>query len=382
MAEEVKPGTAFDPDEMKVGDDDLESLDQIEERTGLIEHSDDEEDRRDRDVYGAQFKDDEEEDEEAHGEEESGETEEKEAAGEEGKEGEAESETEEEGDEEDEELREEEEPAVTIEEKELLKQVLTKKVDGVEERITVEELLRRAQKAEAADARFREAAQREKDVEGIYDRIKEDGIGVWMYLLQQEVGEDAAYARVFKACRDVVAKQFEYDQLSEDQKRQARLEQELEREKMKGRQLEEERKAKEKEQRDIELANLCMRAAQKVGLPPRDGDTLMGIAKIYDEQAARGNKITMLAAAREYKDRLRRSIGSHLTKEELLALPGIQELLSENAAKERIEKVSNSTRRKKPSTNSAKAKKQPRKRPWFDTYDDARKDYLESKRSS
>jgi len=69
-------------------------------------------------------------------------------------------------------------------------QTFTFKVDGEEQTVTANELIRRYQKEEAADKRFREAHKRAEAAEGIKEAFEKDPFGLLEQLYSHRAGDD------------------------------------------------------------------------------------------------------------------------------------------------------------------------------------------------
>lgn len=258
---------------------------------------------------------DEEGDEEGDGEEEESAEEEGEPAEEEGGEAEGE-EGEDEGEEEDD------------EQAELLKKKVRITVNEREDEATVEELVRDAQRARAADEKFQQASAQAKQATKIVEAVKRDPLSVAYNLLAPDIGDEAAYARVLEAASQLVGRELEWQQLPEEERKARQRETALER---KERELEQRSQSAEEDarkQRGQALASEIMRVAKEHGIEgelkdPEYFGELQEIAKIYDTAASLDQKITVAEAVGEYlkreEARLQRKL-SGLSKDDLQKL--------------------------------------------------------------
>lgn len=121
------------------------------------------------------------------------------------------------------------------------------KVNGKEKEVTLDKLLVMAQKADAADERFSEAARLRKEAEEIVSTAKSEKSAIKMLV---KAGYTAEEAR--KIVEDELRAAYEYEDLPEEEKKHRQMQEELERYKKseKERQEAEERAKLEKEDRE------------------------------------------------------------------------------------------------------------------------------------
>lgn len=299
--------------------------------------------RKDNEILGAFFKDgtdeepteDETEDTEEPEQEETeeeGATEDEEEPEEAGEEEEVEGEEEEETDEgraeENKDKRKEDEKDALgddgkpLNKKELLGQKVKIKVfDDVEE-ITVREAIKRAQKAEAAERRFQEAADQRKQAFDIVEVAKTDPLKAAYLLNAHEKGDEYAYQFVKKVCQDFLGKEMEFLSLppEEQAKRQheaamARKEAEIER-------LRQEKDADSRKLRGQLLARQIVNEVGAAGLE-KNQDTYLMVARIFDAHEARGQIVPVKQCVQELihlLDTHSRQRISTLSEEELAKL--------------------------------------------------------------
>lgn len=193
-------------------------------------------------------------------------------------------------------------------------------IDGKEEEVTKDELIRRAQKYAAADKRFQKAAEIQKQHELVIDTLKESPVEA----LTRVHGPEKARELMEK----YLYEQLQYDQLTPEQKRLKELEKENQA--LKGqKQKEEEQKAAEAEQKlqtqyKADYEKKILSALETSGLPVSE-DTISRMAFYMRHALQQGIDAPMdliVEQVREDLSHRSKSLISKLKGPELLKLLG------------------------------------------------------------
>jgi hypothetical protein len=365
-----------DPLLEKEDDIDEDELDGLPNHTPLgIELEDEDEEDEDRDADLAEiiaeqkFGDLDEEDEDE--DEEKGDKKPKEEKA-------KEEEKEPEGEKKEEEGEKKEEPK----EEDLLQRTVTLKVNGEERQAKVADVIRDAQKVQAADEKFQEAASQSKAALRIVQAIQKDPLDAYLRLRAKRVGVDKAWRELFdNHITPAVEKELEYQSLPDEARNIMERERAL---KLREEELQErERDAESKAERDRQrkqVDKLVAAARKQKILTNDDGvnrDILMAVAEIHGRAKAQGQDVTPEEAVQLFVDRQRRFSGAHLgslSAEELKRLhPELGDKVDEADKKERIAQAKEK-RRETSTKRKARSRRdrEPRKERGYATdYDEA-----------
>jgi hypothetical protein len=252
---------------------------------------------------------------------------------------------------------------------------ITQKVLGEEKTTTIGEVLRQAQKAEAADKRLRELSSSAKNQLAVIERTENEPYNVqYQLLISKGLSEQAALEKVLQSAQKIVADRFEYEQLSEHEKKIHDLERQIEQEKLRSQRAREDSERAVLTDKQKKIVNELLSAAEEVGLN-KDERIINGIARVWDEaRDIHGEELTMVEAAKRFKvDEFKRleAYAESLSEDEIKQLPKkLREKVQRNGAKERVSRVKQS---KRDSTSKAKSQKRHKDDPGvYKNFDEAR----------
>jgi hypothetical protein len=162
-----------------------------------------------------------------------------------------------------------------------------------------EELVKRIQKAEAADRRMQEAAEQRKQVEALFDLLKKDPIAA---LKDPALGVD-----VRKMVEEQILREYEESQLDEPSRKTKELERQLQAEKAKW----QEHEAKQQQIAEQQLHERVFQETQQQFTQaldqadvPRNKETMYMMAEIAQVNLENGIDLSPAQLAAEVKDRI------------------------------------------------------------------------------
>jgi len=244
----------------------------------------------------------------------------------------------------------------------------TVKVLGEEKRIPYDELIAGYQKAEAADKKFRESAEQNKNfsrlqqenqelrasTEALLKQLKEDPFGV---LSHESLGLD-----VDQMLYDKMNEKMEYEEMDEYERENLELRQRLERYEQQEKKIQEEKTKSESMARQEQYASTIKAALQQAGIAPTPDTIRLAASHLYHSAEQTGYPTIT------WKEMVERTKGS--LKEQASAVYGtlppeqLAEYLGDDVVqkirKHDIQKVKNNFRLNQPDVKAENVKRMPK----------------------
>ena len=234
-------------------------------------------------------------------------------------------------------------------------QLVSIKVDGQEAQLPLEEIVKRAQKATAADKRMQEAADVRKQATGLINALQKNPFSI---LSRPEFGIGEEKLREF--AESYVYDKVQYENMNDEERAQHEKMQEYERLKAEKEQWESEKKTKEQKAYQDYYSTKIQEALETSNLP-KSANTVKRIAMYLSKGLEKGVRLDPKDVVPLVKKDLiaeaRTLTGDDETLMELLGEEGVQKVRQRELAKLKKKSVSKPTKQGEPMQRKPKSKK-------------------------